>query len=164
VEDFESLKPIPPQAQEVLHRIQNCDAICLHVRRGDYVSNSYISSAFGVCTPTYYDEAVRIMLSLLSHPEIFVFSDDTAWCAANLKFDVPMHVIDCNDGDAILDFHLMTRCKNFISANSTYSWWAAWLGSDAESVVICPREYFAGMNHSTEDLVPEKWLRVEAFV
>jgi hypothetical protein len=161
MQDFKLTKPISPPGQEVLDSIESSDnPICLHIRRGDYVTNPTINKAFGVCSADYYANAVQIMISRLQDPQLFVFSDDTEWCKANLRFDVPMKVIDCNKGDAPSDIELMTRCKHFISANSTFSWWAAWLGSTAESVVICPRNYYASMR-STADLVPSHWIRLE---
>lgn len=124
--------------------------ISIHIRRTDYIaSNGY----HPVQSIEYYKQAIEI---IGDYDNIFVFSDDINWCKENLKFD-NMIFIDGNDD--VEDLWIMSLCKNNVIANSSFSWWGAWLNNNKDKKVIAPSNWFG--NHlglNTSDIIPESWL------
>lgn len=148
-------------SQRLLADIQAGEAICLHVRRGDYITNQHAASLHGTCSPAYYAEALRRVAGGLTAPTVFVFSDDPAWVRGNLAFNVASVVVDANGPeDAHEDLWLMAACRHFVIANSSLSWWGAWLGSHADKRVVAPDRWFAGGDQDTHDLLPAAWIRL----
>jgi hypothetical protein len=144
---------------EILKKISNTDSICVHVRRGDYVTNKSASLFHGLCTLEYYLKGVKLVTQGLKHPHGFVFSDDPEWVKANLDIGIDFTVVDVNGpDDAHQDLWLMSACKHFVIANSSLSWWGAWLGNDAEKRVIYPNRWFTDSTINTSDLFPEEWI------
>lgn len=124
-------------------------ACSLHVRRGDYLRFQEIHP---VCSKEYYDEAVNINCEDVDN--ILVFSDDLQWCKDNLKYD---NLIFISDED-YNEMYLMSRCKNNIIANSSFSWWAAWLNNNIDKKIVCPNKWFGPKGHKdTQDLFPKDW-------
>jgi hypothetical protein len=151
------MKEAPPRANGGwLERIRQTKSVCLHVRRGDYLdSRNY----FGLCTPTYYARAVKIMRERIESPTFFVFSDDLTWCRDQLSM-ADLQFVDANGpDDAAAELQLMATCRHHILANSSLSWWAAWLGDHPEQVVIAPDPWFAG-GPPARDLLPNQWIRL----
>ena len=122
--------------------------VSLHVRRGDYASNPKTTSTHGLCSLDYYRAAVTHVASKVENPEFFIFSDDIDWVRANLQLDFPHHFVAHNQGaTSYNDMRLMSLCSHHVIANSSFSWWAAWLsGIDKGNggAVIAPRQWFAG--------------------
>lgn len=129
----------------------------MHIRRGDYVSNSAVLAHHGLLTPAYYDEAVNVMSSKLETPTLFIFSDDIGWVKENLFDDLDVVFVD--SGSAELDLHLMSLCKHNIIANSTFSWWGAYLNTNMNKIVVAPKNWFSA-NINTDDLIPAEWIRL----
>jgi hypothetical protein len=145
----------------MLDRMAQCDAVCLHVRRGDYASNPIARQYHGLCVPEYYRTAVEAIAAQLRAPELFVFSDDMPWVKQNLRFELPTtHVEHHGVDSAPLELRLMGGCRHFVIANSSLSWWAAWLASSEESSVYAPRRWFADPTINTADLTPPAWHRL----
>lgn len=141
--------------------ISNRDAICLHIRRGDYVTNSHAAAAHGLCSIDYYYRGMEIVLEGLANPHCFIFSDDTEWARSNLELSVPATIVDVNGPDtAHQDLWLMANCKRFITANSSFSWWGAWLSENEKKMVVAPKVWFADRRHDTRDLIPAEWIRI----
>ncbi|MBP0598388.1 alpha-1,2-fucosyltransferase [Herbaspirillum sp. LeCh32-8] len=149
------------EASAALHRqILASDAICLHVRRGDYITNQHAATTHGLCDMSYYHTGIAAARQGLPAPHAYLFSDDPEWVKANLKLDIPMTVVDANGpDDAHQDLWLMSACKRFVIANSSLSWWGAWLSDAPSKVVVAPRKWFADDKLDTADLIPEEWLR-----
>jgi hypothetical protein len=153
----------PPDAQnaETIAAIENCNAVCLHVRRGDYVAEPDINAVHGTCDADYYQRAVAAVANRVADPVFFVFSDDPDWCATRLRVPYPVNLITHNvRSQDHEDLRLMTHCKHFILANSSFSWWGAWLASRPEKTVICPKRWFARADVPTDDLIPSTWTRL----
>lgn len=149
--------------QKLLDRIKaDKNATSLHVRRGDYVSNAETKSVHGVKETDYYRAALKELKKGVSKPSIYVISNDPAWCKNNLQLGVPMHVVDTNDDQSGggEDMRLMRACKHNIMANSSFSWWGAWLNQNPNKVVITPKKWFNDTSISTADLIPESWIQV----
>lgn len=145
-----------------LNKIQNTNSVCLHIRRGDYVSNEHYSKMIGAKSNDYYYNALKKIAATQNDIAVFVFSDDIEWCKQNLKFEYPATFMDdnnCNNNHH-QQFKLMSSCKHFVISNSTFSWWAAWLGSFKNKIVIAPQTWFADGSQQENDIVPEEWVRM----
>lgn len=146
---------------EVLQKINATDAICIHVRRGDYVTNKEASSFHGLCSIDYYKRGVNRVAEGLESPHGFVFTDDPAWVRENLSLNIEFTVVDINSVDEPhLDLWLMSACKYFVIANSSLSWWGAWLSTAPNKQVIAPARWFTNSTIDTTDLIPAEWSRI----
>jgi len=160
LEDFSVQAPLPLACAKLLEEIRSSDAICVHVRRGDYLSNPVAAQVHGVCSIGYYHAGAKELSMGLRRPHCFVFSDDPAWVRESLAFDCAMTVVDVNGpDDAHLDLMLMAACRHFLIANSSLSWWGAWLGTHSEKKVIAPARWFLTQSKDTRDLLPASWLQ-----
>ncbi|OGT31555.1 MAG: hypothetical protein A2W28_12295 [Gammaproteobacteria bacterium RBG_16_51_14] len=135
--------------------------VSLHVRRGDYVTNSQANATHGVLGAGYYADAVKLIEKGLGKDfRLVVFSDDAVWARENLKFSQPMHFVAGNTEAPHIDLHLMAMCDHHIIANSSFSWWGAWLNASNNKIVIAPKNWFRTQRYATADFCPAKWLRV----
>jgi hypothetical protein len=137
------------------------EAVSLHVRRGDYVSDPHSNQSHGVCGLDYYQRAIEHMTRSLASPHFFVFSDDIAWARENLRLPSLGTFIDHNGPDhGVEDVRLMSHCQHHIIANSSFSWWGAWLNPSKGKIVCAPRQWF-GLNakkqRSAVDVIPASW-------
>lgn len=120
----------------VYQQIVSSNAVCVHIRRGDYINNPI----FGVCGDTYYYNAVKYMEHVLQNPVFYVFSDDIIEVERSMVFSRPMVYVKGNHQD-YEDLYLMKHCRHFIMSNSTYSWWAQFLGQAEDKVVVAPKKW-----------------------
>jgi hypothetical protein len=133
-------------------------AVAIHVRRGDYSTNRATHDYHGLCPPEYYHEAVAQLAARLPDPRFYIFSDDPEWVSRNLHIDHPFTVLTHNGAEnAHEDLRLMTLCRHHIIANSTFSWWGAWLSAHPEKTVIAPRRWFNDPAVNAADLLPAAW-------
>jgi Glycosyl transferase family 11 len=138
------------------------DSIAVHVRRGDYVTLRSAARAHGTCSLAYYRGAIDVVTAQLASPRFFVFSDDPHWTRANLRIDAPVTYVTHNSPDlAFQDLRLMSLCRHQIIANSSLSWWGAWLNPYAAKIVVAPRTWLLTTQETT-DLIPEGWIRIES--
>ena len=150
------------QSNEVALRIQNTpNTVCLHVRRGDYVSNPLTNSVHGTCSLQYYQKALQLIEQKYPELNLFVFSDDPEWTCANIQSNHPMVFVNHNGAEtAYEDLHLMSLCQHNIIANSSFSWWGAWLNQNPEKIVCYPNPWFRSEELDTCDLCPDNWHKV----
>ena len=154
-------KKLSSDTGKLLKEIEGKNAICIHFRRGDYITNKNAATTHGTCKVDYYYEGLNIVKKNFANPECYIFSDDPAWVRLNFKPSVPMTVVDINGPDeAYQDLFLMAACKRFIIANSSLSWWGAWLSSSENKVVVAPKKWFANKSYDTSDLIPPDWIRI----
>lgn len=134
--------------------------VAVHIRRGDYLLPKNMGY-HGLCDLDYYGRAMQRMESRLEGVEYFVFSDDPAWAESNLQSSAPLTVVNHNDPEqgAHEDLRLMSLCRHHIIANSSFSWWGAWLGEKPGQRVIAPQRWFADPERPN-DIVPERWERI----
>ncbi|OGI65818.1 hypothetical protein A3A95_01330 [Candidatus Nomurabacteria bacterium RIFCSPLOWO2_01_FULL_39_18] len=157
--DFTPKNPPVQNIQNLMDEIRNQNSLCIHVRREDYVGNKY----YEVINSEYYERGIEYISSKTALEKIYVFSDDIDWCRGNLSFKLPtMFVGDeyaglKNEGH----MYLMSKCRNFIIANSSFSWWGAWLSSYKDKIVVCPKQWFGDASRDTSDLIPEDWIPLE---
>lgn len=157
--DFAFRQPLSEANAAWAERIGRCAAVSLHVRRGDYVSDARTHAAHGVCSLDYYRGAARQIAGRVDAPEFFVFSDDVAWARDNLDIGHPCHYLDHNRGaESHNDMRLMSLCRHHVLANSSFSWWGAWLNPRADKVVVAPARWFASGERRVDDLFPQGWV------
>lgn len=159
--EFTVQQPPSLAASHLLDQIANSDAICLHVRRGDYISNPKANAYHGTCSLEYYREGLAFISHGLDKPHCFVFSDDPDWVWENFRSDLPTTMVDIHRPDqAHEDLRLMAACQRYVIANSSLSWWGAWLGTRAGKKVVAPLHWFRSSANDTSDLVPSEWHRL----
>ena len=156
--DFTFKAPLTSKNAALAEQIAKVNSVSLHVRRGDYVSHPKTNANHGVCSLDYYRAAIRLISERVERPHFFVFSDDIAWVKDNLRMDFPCQYVEHNQGaDSFNDMRLMSLCQHQIIANSSFSWWGAWLNKYPEKIVIAPKKWFANSNN-VKDLFPQTWV------
>ena len=147
------------QNQAFLDRISSENAVSLHIRRGDYITNLMANSIHGTCDLTYYEKAIENISSSMSEdPVFYVFSDDPSWAKQNLKTRHKTVFVDFNDAAANYeDLRLMSQCNHNIIANSTFSWWGAWLNKNPSKIVIAPHKWFSDPTIKNPNILPQAW-------
>ncbi|MCK4814567.1 alpha-1,2-fucosyltransferase [bacterium] len=147
--------------ERTTEHINSVNAVSLHIRRADYVSNAATNQFHGTCTLAHYQQAVEKIVRKVSSPLFFVFSDDILWAKENLRLPYPTMFISHNNVTKDFeDLRLMTQCKHHIIANSSFSWWGAWLSNNSDKIVIAPKTWFNDESIDTKDLIPEGWIRI----
>ena len=160
-QDFTFKQPPDAANRQLLEQIKACNAVAVHFRRGDYISNPLTNQFHGVCGPAYYRQAIAMMEEKVEGPHYFVFSDEVQWVKENFKFTGGHTFVDINHaGKSFEDMRLMSFCKHHIIANSSFSWWGAWLGAHPDKTVIAPLNWFNDTVIDTIDMIPEKWIRI----
>ena len=156
--DFAFRVPMSKQNEQIARKMAQGNAISLHVRRGDYISNPQTHATHGICTLDYYHAAIRYMAEQVESPSFFIFSDDMAWVREHLKLDFSCQYVENNKGaESYNDMRLMSMCQHHIIANSSFSWWGAWLNASTKKIVIAPQKWFAN-RRNTQDLFPGGWV------
>lgn len=156
--DFTFKSLLANRNAELAEQIGQVNAVSLHVRRGDYVNNPKTNVAHGVCSLGYYRDAIQHVSSRVGNPCFFIFSDDMAWVKEHLKMDFPCQYVDHNQGaESYNDMRLMRLCRHHIIANSSFSWWGAWLNPNPGKIVVAPKRWFANDNN-VADLFPADWV------
>lgn len=148
--------------QRLAEEIQNCHAVALHIRRGDYVSNAKTLRIHGTCTPEYYQRAATEIASHHDRLVFYVFSDDIDWTRDNLRLH-PHNMRFISRDRSLKDSEeliLMSMCHHNIIANSTFSWWGAWLNQNPEKIVIAPSRWFNDPDKDATDIAPAGWKRM----
>lgn len=141
-----------------LARIGAANAVCVHVRRGDYLLPAHFRH-HGLCSADYYRRALRLVRDRVADPQFFVFSDDWSWCREHLADD-DVAIVDANKPEAGQDeLRLMAACRHHVIANSSLSWWGAWLAASADQIVVAPRPWFT-QRCETPDLLPAGWVAI----
>lgn len=139
--------------------IQKTESVSLHIRRGDYVTGKSAAQHHGSCSLEYYRSAVAEISGRLHNPYFFVFSDDPSWVREHLRLAVPLIFVEHNSSEnGYEDLRLMSLCRHHIIANSSFSWWGAWLSSHPEKNVIAPQKWFKLADMDASDLLPDNWL------
>ncbi|MDQ2778286.1 MAG: alpha-1,2-fucosyltransferase [Pseudomonadota bacterium] len=151
-----------PRNAALLARIDAGVSVGVHVRRGDYVANPKNRAIYAECSIAYYRAAIRLLRA--SHPEaaFYVFSDDPVWVRDTMHDAAErIEFVDHNQGpESYNDLRLMSRCAHLVMANSSFSWWAAWLGERPGRTVVAPRQWYADPARGA-DLIPDRWRRMD---
>lgn len=149
-------KPLNEQNFNFIEQMKKSNSISIHVRRGDYISSGYKNKYGGICDELYYRNAINYVINRIPDPVFFIFSDDIAWCKK--FFQGSTVFVDNNTGtEAYLDMVLMSHCKHHIIANSSFSWWGAYLSKE-QGLTIAPTRW----QNSSEmpDIWCDDWIRI----
>lgn len=159
LKDFTLKNPLNNSSEKILKKINSCElSISLHVRRGDYVNIPEV-----ILTPySFYKNALSHFKKQFTNFSLFIFSDDIAWTKSNFLFDCPVFYVDSNLDRPVEDLILMSYCKHNIIANSTFSWWAAYLNKNPGKIIFAPEGWHSDIerNRKTVDLIPPGWIRL----
>lgn len=158
LDEIRPIYPIRPQNIELLEKIYNTNSICISIRRGDYITNNSYKKLHYICTPQYYNQAIKRIIKNVDNPTFFFFSDDIEWVKKNIK--PPVNSYYESGGDPIWEkLRLMYSCKHFIISNSTFSWWAQYLGQFSDKIVVAPSKWFNSPLKSS--LYMDNWQLIE---
>lgn len=167
--EFEIIAPINLENENMLSKIQSCESVCLHIRRGDYLDARWKN--LQICNFEYYNDAINEILKTVKNPVFFVFSnchEDIEWIKENYSFrnnttDKPINLVyvDLNNPD-YEELRLMKSCKHFIISNSTFSWWAAYLSTFENKQVFVPARWNLSLEDDTSIYLNE-WKKIEQF-
>lgn len=145
--------------REILY---SANPISIHIRRGDYVNHPEFSKTFGFVGLEYYTKAIEVMKDKFPDNRFFIFSDDQEWVKNNFPLrEQDVFVKNTGEHTDVDDLQLMSVCKHHIIANSSYSWWGAWLNNSKTKTVIAPQTWYKNQpTLNTKDLVPSSWLKI----
>lgn len=157
--EFQLNTPLSAPVEKYKTQITASDSVSIHIRRGDYVKNPQVQKEFGICSAEYYQTALAHIKNQVADPTCFVFSDDIEWVKANLPLPASAVFVQDPDLRDVEELALMSMCKHNIIANSTFSWWGAWLNANPSKVVVAPTPWF---NNSKFDpnLLPDSWTQL----
>lgn len=156
LKDF-SFPVLPKYINNLAKLIESKNAVSIHVRRGDYL-NQENNDYHGLLPISYYKSAVEKIIELNKESCFFIFSDDSEWCKLNFSFiENEKYFISDKNNPNWIDLKLMTLCKHFIIANSSFSWWGAWLSEHDYKTVIAPRNWY---KNRPSKIVPKEWITI----
>lgn len=155
-----TLKNKPDEQNETLiTKLKSENSVSIHIRRGDYHN-----SPFNLLELAYYQQAIELIKQRIDSPKFYIFTNDYDWASENFaSFDIDKTIITHNQGDrSFMDMILMSYCKHNICANSSFSWWGAWLSQYSDKIVIAPKQWFKKQENKATiyDLIPENWLKI----
>lgn len=161
-EDFRFINPLLGENADIANKIGSTASVSIHIRRGDYLNPNVNLSLLNI---EYYRRAISYIQEKITDPVFYIFSDDINWVKENLDLSQSPHTfIDWNTGNrSFLDMQLMSLCQHNIIANSSFSWWGAWLNCNPDKIVIAPDTWYK--NETAADFpigfIPEKWVILE---
>lgn len=154
-------RPLPSKYSEIISEINSTNSIAVHVRRGDYIDNSIMKEKFVECNAEYYQKSLNYVDNNVDEPCYFVFSDDIEWSKKNLSLFGDIKFMDI-DGLPYEHLSIMSQCKHQIIANSTFSWWAAWLNPNSSKLVLYPKNwYYDKALNENVIRIPSNWIEIE---
>ena len=162
--EFKTKKSIAEHYQPYLEQIRSSEAVMLHIRRGDYVNSPSAAKFHGVLPLSYYQQAIEALLLNEPDAHFFVFSDDLPWAKEALPKNLDITFVEnaLRADAAAQELQLMTQCKHHIIANSSLSWWGAWLKPDSNSLVYAPNRWISDSSLDLSKLLPARWNRIPA--
>jgi hypothetical protein len=158
---FVNSENIPNSYNKYLQKIRESNSISIHIRRGSYTIEKY-KKVHGLTPIEYYNKSIQLIKKRVKSVNFFVFSDDTQWIKEKFNSLKNSTIIEGTPEKDYLDIFLMSQCKHNIIANSTFSWWGAWLNSNPDKIVIAPKNWYLKEEFikTTNSLVPNKWIRL----
>jgi hypothetical protein len=158
--EFTLKNSLSSQALEFSEKIMNSEnSVSIHIRRGDYISNPTTNKHHGVCDLNYYEKAIDYLKNKIQSPTFFVFSDDIEWVKENLKIEHATLVSNPSLTECE-ELVLMSKCAHNIIANSTFSWWSAWLNVNSDKIVIAPTQWTRTQTSAELNILPKSWIQI----
>lgn len=145
--------------RQYAEQIENNCSISVHIRRGDYLNYPYLQN---ICTPEYYKNAMKYFRK--RYPEnarFYIFTNDLPWAEENFGEKDCCFVKGNSGVDSFRDMQLMSLCKHNIVANSSFSWWGAWLNQNPDKIVIAPEKWINSSSDETIDVIPDNWIKIK---
>ena len=146
------------KTSEIARKMSTETSVSIHIRRGDYLSPQYKDGFGGICTMDYYERAIEMIRSKVVNPHFYVFTDDIKWVKENFNLVNAIYVDHNTANNSWQDMYLMCQCKHNIIANSSFSWWGAWLNANPDKIVIAPSKWWS--QFEKDDVVPDSWIRI----
>lgn len=161
LEELEPQIEIDIYTKSILNLIKSKNSVAVHIRRWDYIQSKKNLEFHWVCSQKYYKDAVNHMLQKYRDLNFFIFSDEINWVYNNMNSIFPENNTTYVKTETDLsDFLLMKTCNNFIIANSTFSWWAAWLWTYENKLCICPKDRYSGLTPKQYSIIPTDWFKL----
>lgn len=158
-DDFQFRDESPLLQHPMYGEISACNAVSVHIRRGDYIKNKRYRRNLYVCRKSYFENAISLLRQRIDQPRFFIFSDDHKWVAENFQLGSDIKLVDSKNH--FEDFFLMSRCKHNVISNSTFSWWSAWLNPEPSKIVIAPDMWFTPhAKVDQRDILPPSWTKI----
>lgn len=150
---------------QISELLQKENSVSLHIRRGDYFLNKKTNKYHGLCPIEYYLSAIRYIKSKVPNPSFYLFTDDIKWINENndiftKEIGKEFHNISEENFKDYEEMYLMSQCKHNIIANSSFSWWGAWLNKNSDKIVIAPKNWVNKKPNPHPNIIPEKWLKI----
>lgn len=159
IQEF-SIKTTEEKNTPLLNQILGCESVSLHVRRGDYVSNKKTSQTHSCCSIEYYLNSIKYIKSKIKKPVFFIFSDDPGWVEKNLRLENSFIIRGNEKEKSSEDIRLMSSCRHNIIANSSFSWWGAWLNQTPDKIIVAPQKWFNIAKFESVDRIPSSWVKL----
>jgi len=162
IEQFTIKQEVSNYTKEINNKIALSKNSCsIHIRRGDFVNTTNIN-IHGSCNLEYYKKAIKYLENKMENISYFIFSDDIAWCKKNIETKNAIFIDNEEKRIPHEDIYLMSLCSHNIIANSSFSWWGAWLNQNENKMVIAPKQWFVDkkMQQQSKDIVCEDWIRI----
>jgi hypothetical protein len=161
--DFTFRVPLLEVSADLVRDMRTSNAVCVNVRRGDYVTSPIYSKTIGALSAIYHNNGIAFFERTLPGARFFVFSDDIEWCRENLHFTLPVTFVGHEHAGKKFGnyLQLMCECKHFLIANSTFSWWSAYLGEKKGSIILAPVQWTRSSEENPADIIPEHWKKME---
>lgn len=163
LKDFQVKLPLRKNLRGLIEEVRSCESVSVHVRRGDYVTNEKDKDILNICTEQYYIQAMEWISQQVKNPVFYIFSnthEDIEWIKENyslLQDNIKYVDMDNQDYEELM---LMAACRHFVIANSTYSWWAQYLGEYTDKKVTAPSRWFEG-GQDASDIYMSTWKIIE---
>jgi hypothetical protein len=163
-QEFKTQQPISDHYQSYLNSIRNSESVMLHIRRGDYVNLPSAAKFHGALALSYYQQAIEELLLNKPNAHFFIFSDDLPWAKEALPKDLQITFVEnaLQADAAAQELQLMYACKHHIIANSSLSWWGAWLKQDCGGFVFAPHRWISDSSLDLSKLLPAHWQKIPA--
>jgi len=159
--EFRFRNPPSLENQKWMARMAEAQSVAIHLRRGDYAADPAVTASHGLCGVDYYRRCVELVRQHVVEPYFFVFSDDLNWARENLGLGTDAEYVDHNQGaPSHEDLRLMSCARHNIIANSSYSWWAAWLNQHESKLVVAPERWMSNPSFDSRDVLPMGWFQV----
>lgn len=159
--EFTVRENMEDEDKAVAQSITVTNSVSVHIRRGDYVTSAKTNAIHGICDFNYYLRAAGLITAKIPNPHFFVFSDDHEWVKKNISFTHPTTYVAHNGADKnYQDLRLMSMCRHNIIANSSFSWWGAWLNANPEKIVVALERWMNDPTRDTSDLILKTWIRI----
>lgn len=162
--DFVLKNPLSENNTKYFKSLSTTNSVAVHFRRGDYISNPKYRKLYAPCSKHYYQNGIKLIQKSINNPHFYIFSDDINWVKNNYDFTTDTTFID-NSGPEYEHLFLMSSCNHQITANSTFSWWAAWLNTNPHKIIITPLDWYYDKHLSeTVTRIPDEWIKIDNLI